>query len=318
MAHLRGIGCALLVAAGVAAVPVANAASWRHAGSITAPEGTDRTFVTDFDTDRTGALTVLYSGRDPNGSWGPMRLRDRPFGGPIGPVNLFDKHMLPGTPYADLEVAPNGRQLLASIDAVSRSRYKVVARSRRRAGVKWGRPRVVGTGRGRYDEAGIAAPSYLVVALSSPGEAVIAWQDEGTVSTAARTAGSGRFGAPVRFRERHLHELAMDGHGNALLVTAGEEAVMVTRRPAAGKFGGAQSLATADARPDPKWPVRLAVAGSGEAVLAWTELRRDDPSPAESMDNSVAAATGSTTAGFGSARRLTENDVFYPQVAISR
>src|SRR4051812_15167180 len=71
MAHLRGIGCALLVAAGVAAVPVANAASWRHAGSISAPEGRDRTFVPDFGTDRSGALTVLYRGRDFNGGWGP-------------------------------------------------------------------------------------------------------------------------------------------------------------------------------------------------------------------------------------------------------
>ena len=58
--------------------------------------------------------------------------------------------------------------------------------------------------------------------------------------------------------------------------------------------------------------------GSGEAVLAWTELRQDDPDPVESTDNSVAAATGSTTAGFDSVRRLTESDVFYPQVAISR
>src|SRR4051794_31615202 len=128
MARLCGIACALLVAAGVAAVPVANAASWRPAGSISAPEGTDRTFVTDFGTDRTGALTVLYRGRDFNGGWGPMRLRDRPFGGPIGLVNLFDKDVLGGVSYVDLEVAPNGRQLLASIDEVSRSRYKVVAR----------------------------------------------------------------------------------------------------------------------------------------------------------------------------------------------
>src|SRR3954464_10499922 len=128
MVHLRGIGCALLVAAGVAAVPVANAASWRHAGSISTPEGTDRTFATDFGTDRPGALTVLYRGRDRNGGWGPMRLRDRPFGGPIGLVILYDKDVLGGVSYVDLEVAPNGRQLLASIDEVSRSRYKVVAR----------------------------------------------------------------------------------------------------------------------------------------------------------------------------------------------
>src|SRR3954454_14818971 len=71
MAHLREVGCALLVAAGVAAVPVANAASWRDAGRILTREGTDRTFVTDFGTDRTGALTVLYRGRDFNGLWGP-------------------------------------------------------------------------------------------------------------------------------------------------------------------------------------------------------------------------------------------------------
>src|SRR4051795_3162761 len=102
MAHLREIGCALLVAAGVAAVPVANAASWRHAGSISAPEGTDRTFVTDLGTDRTGALTVLYRGRDPNGSWGPMRLRDRPFGGPIGLVNLYDEAVLGDFQFASL------------------------------------------------------------------------------------------------------------------------------------------------------------------------------------------------------------------------
>jgi hypothetical protein len=139
-----------------------------------------------------------------------------------------------------------------------------------------------------------------------------------TVSTAARSAGAGRFGGPVRFGERRINELAMDAHGNALLVATGEKAVLVVRRPAGGEFGGAQSLASADARPDPKSFARLAVASSGEAVLAWTELRRDDPDPVESMDNSVAAATGSTTAGFGSVRRLTESDVFYPQVAISR
>jgi hypothetical protein len=94
--------------------------------------------------------------------------------------------------------------------------------------------------------------------------------------------------------------------------------VLAMRRPAGGEFGGAQSLATADARPDPKGSAWLAVTGSGEAVLAWTELRQDDPDPAESTDNSVAAATGSTTAGFDSVRRLTESDVFYPEVAISR
>jgi hypothetical protein len=304
------------LAVGLAAVPVANAASWRHAGSISAPEGVDRTFVTDVGTDRTGALTVLYRGRDLNGGWGPMRLRDRPFGGPIGLVNIFDKKVLGGFPYADLEVAPNGRQLLASIDADARGRYKVVARSRRRAGAKWGRPRVVGEGRVRFDEGGIAAPSDVRVALASSGEALIAWQDLRTVSTVARTAGASRFGAPVRFGDRRMDELAMDAHGNALLVATGEEAVLVTRRPAGREFGGAQSLATADARPDGS--VRLAVTGSGDAVLAWTELRRDDPDPAESTDNSVAAATGSTVAGFGSARRLTESDVFYPQVAISR
>src|SRR3954447_13171603 len=318
MAHLRRIGCALLLVAGVAAVPAASAASWHSAGSISAPEGTDRTFVTDVGTDRTGALTALYRGRDPNGGWGPMRLRDRPFGGPIGLVNVYDEHALGGVSYTDVEVAPNGRQLLASIDAVSRSRYEVVARSRRRAGAKWGRPRVVGTGRVRYDEAGIAAPSYLRAALASSGEAVIAWQDDSTVSAAAGTAGASRFGAPVRFGERRINELAMDAHGNALLVATGEEALLVMRRPAGGKFGGAQSLATAGARPDPKWYARLAVAGAGEAVLAWTELREDDPHPVESMNNSLAAATGSTTAGFSSVRRLTESDVFYPQVAISR
>jgi hypothetical protein len=316
MAHFRGIACALLVAAGVASVPVANAASWRPAGSISAPEGTDRTFVTDFGTDRTGALTVLYRGRDFNGGWGPMRLRDRPFGGPIGLVNLYDKHVLGGFAYADLEVAPNGRQLLAYIDADARGRYEVVAASRRRAGAKWGRPRVVGKGRVRVDEGGIAAPSDLKVALASSGEAVIAWQDGATLSTAERTARAGRFGAPVRFGGRRLDALEMDAHGNALLVAIGKEAVLAMRRPAGGEFGAAQSLATADARPDGfAW---LAVTGSGEAVLAWTELRQDDPDPAESTNNSVAAATGSTTAGFGSVRRLTESDVFYPQVAISR
>lgn len=314
MAHLRGIGCALLVAAGVAAVPVANAASWRHAGNISAPEGTDRTFVTDVGTDRTGALTVLYRGRDLNGGWGPMRLRDRPFGGPIGLVNVFDKDVLGGFPYADLEVAPNGRQLLASIDESAKGRYEVVAVSRRHAGAKWGRPRVVGEGRVRFDEGGIAAPSDLRIALASSGEAVIAWQDGRTTSTAARTAGARRFGAPVRFGNRSLDALAMDAHGNALLVATGNDAVLAMRRPAGGEFGGEQSLATADGRPGFAW---LAVTGSGKAVLAWTELRRDDPDPAESTDNSVAAATGSTTAGFGSARRLTESDVFYPQVAIS-
>jgi hypothetical protein len=306
------------VAAGVAAVPVANAASWRHAGSISTPEGTDRTFVTDFGTDRTGALTVLYRGRDFNGGWGPMRLRDRPFGGPIGLVNLYDKGVLGGISYADLEVAPNGRQLLASIDADARGGYEVVAASRRRAGAKWGRPRVVGEGRVRVEEGGIAAPSDLRVALASSGEAVIAWQDGTTLSTAERTARAGRFDAPVRFGERRMDALAMDAHGNALLVATGEEAVLAMRRPAGGEFGGAQSLATADARPDPKGSAWLAVTGSGEAVLAWTELRQDDPDPAESTDNSVAAATGSTTAGFDSVRRLTESDVFYPEVAISR
>jgi hypothetical protein len=305
------------VGAGVAAAPVANAASWRDAGSISAPEGTDRTFVTDFVTDRTGALTVLYRGRDFNGGWGPMRLRDRPFGGPIGPVNLQDNDVLGGIPYGVLEVAPNGRQLLASIDADARGGYEVVVASRRRAGARWGRPRVVGEGRVRIEEGGIVAPSDLRVALASSGEAVIAWQDGTTLSTAARTAGADQFGAPVRFGERGLNALAMDAHGNALLVATGEDAVLAMRRPAGGEFGGAQSLATADARPDPKGFAWLAVTGSGEAVLAWTELRQDDPDPVESTDNSVAAATGSTTAGFGSARRLTESDVFYPQVAIS-
>src|SRR3954454_5796647 len=152
MAHLPRIACALIVAAGVAAVPVANAASWRHAGSISTPEGTDRTFVTDFGTDRTGALTVLYRGRDRNGGWGPLRLRDRPFGGSIGLVNLFDKDVLGGVPYAELEVAPNGRQLLAYIDADNRGRYEVLTTSRRRAGAAWRRPRVVGVGRGRVEE----------------------------------------------------------------------------------------------------------------------------------------------------------------------
>lgn len=315
MAHLRRIGCALLVAAGVAAVPAANAASWRAAGSITAPEGTDRTFVTDFGTDRTGALTVLYRGRDLNGGWGPMRLRDRPFGGPIRSVNLYDKHVLGGYSYADLEVAPNGRQLLASIDTKTGGRYEVVARSRRRAGAKWGRPRVVGVGRVRVDEGGIAAPSDLRVALASSGEAVIAWQDGPTLSTAMRSAGAGRFGAPVRLGKRRMAALAMDAHGNALLVAIGADAVLVMRRPAGGKFGGTQALATVGARPDPKGLAQLAVTGSGEAVLAWTELRQD--APPDSTDNSVAAATGSTTAGFGGARRLTESDVFYPEVAIS-
>jgi hypothetical protein len=308
------------VAAGVAAVPVANAASWRDAGRVSAPEGTHSTFVSDLGTDRTGALTVIYRGGDFNDDLGPARLRDRPFGGPIGLVNLYDEDVLGRRDlyYANLEVAPNGRQLLVSIDADGRRRYKVVARSRRRAGAKWGRPRVVGKGRVRIDEGGIAAPSDLRVALASSGEAVIAWQDGTTVSTAARIAGAGRFGAPVRFGERDMKELAMDAHGNALLVATGEEALLVVRRPAGGEFGGAQSLVTADAQPDPKVYPRLAVTGSGEAVLAWAELRKDDPYPSESMDNSVAAATGSTTAGFGSVRRLTESDVFYPQVAISR
>jgi hypothetical protein len=220
--------------------------------------------------------------------------------------------------YANLEVAPNGRQLLVSIDADGRRRYKVVARSRRRPGAKWGRPRVVGKGRVRVDEGGyIDSPSAPRVALASSGEAVIAWQDETTVSTVARTAGEARFGAPVRFGKRGMKELAMDAHGNALLVATGEEALLVVRRPAGGEFGGAQSLVTADAQPDPKVYPRLAVTGSGEAVLVWAELRKDDPYPSESMDNSVAAATGSTTAGFGRVRRLTESDVFYPQVAIS-
>jgi hypothetical protein len=317
MAHLRRIGCALLVAAGVAAVPVANASSWRHAGSISTPEGTDRTFVTDFGSDRTGALTVLYRGRDMNGGWGPMRLRDRPFGGPIGLVNLYDKDVLGGVEYADLEVAPNGRQLLAYIDADARGRYEVVATSRRRAGAAWGRPRVVGVGRVRVEEGTLVVPSALRVALASSGEAVIAWQDGPTLSTVMRTAGAGRFGAPVRFGHRGLDALAMDVHGNALLIAIGEEAVLAMRRPAGGEFGVAQSLATADGRPDPKGFAWLAVTGSGEGVLAWTELRRDDPDPIESTDNSVAAATGSTTTGFGSARRLTESDVFYPEVAIS-
>src|SRR4051794_23994627 len=205
MVHLRVIGCALLAAAGVAAVPVANAATWRHAGRISTPEGTDRTFVTDFGTDRTGALTVLYRGRDLNGGWGPMRLRDRPFGGPIGLVNLHDKDVLGGISYAHLVVAPNGRQLLASIDADDRGGYEVVAASRRRAGAKWGRPRVVGAGRVRVEEGGIAAPSEMRVALASSGEAVIAWQDGATLSTAARPARAGRFGAPVRFGERSLN-----------------------------------------------------------------------------------------------------------------
>src|SRR3954454_20920122 len=212
MAHLRLIGCALLVAAGLAAAPVTKAASWEPAGSISAPEGTDRTFVTDLVTDRSGALTALYHGGDPNGSWGPTRLRDRPFGGPIGLVNLYDEHVLPGYSYADLEVAPNGRQLLATIDRRARGRYEVVARSRRRAGAKWGRPRVVGKGRVVIDEGGIAAPSDLRVALASSGEAVIAWQDETTLSTAARNPGAGRFGAPVRFGDRRMDELAMDAH----------------------------------------------------------------------------------------------------------
>src|SRR3954449_11701969 len=163
MAHLRGIGCALIVAAGVAAVPVANAASWRHAGSISTPEGTDRTFVTDLGTDRTGALTVLYRGRDRNGGWGPMRLRDRPFGGPIGLVNLYDKDVLGGVEYADLEVAPNGRQLLAYIDADNRGGYEVVATSRKRAGTAWGRARVLGKGRVRVEEGTLVAPSALRV-----------------------------------------------------------------------------------------------------------------------------------------------------------
>src|SRR5204862_5150487 len=218
---------------------------------------------------------------------------------------------------ADLEVAPNGRQLLASIDTNTRGRYEVVARSRRRAGAKWGRPHVVGAGRVRVDEGGIAAPSDLRVALASSGEAVIAWQDGTSLSTAMRTARAGRFGAPVRLRKRWMAALAMDAHGNALLIAVGVDAVLAMRRPAGGKFGDTQSLATVGARPDPKGTPQLAVTGSGEAVLAWTELRRDDPDPAESTDNSVAAATGSTTAGFGSARRLTESDVFYPQVAIS-
>jgi hypothetical protein len=170
----------------------------------------------------------------------------------------------------------------------------------------------------RVDEGGIAAPSDLRVALASSGEAVIAWQDGTTLSTAMRTAGAGRFGAPVRLGKRWMAALAMDAHGNALLIAIGADAVLAMRRPAGGKFGGTQSLATVGARPDPKGTAQLAVTGSGEAVLAWTELRQDDPDPAESTDNSVAAATGSTTAGFGSARRLTESDVFYPQVAISR
>src|SRR3954471_5459740 len=321
MAELRGVACALLVAAGVAAVPVANAARWRDAGTISTPEGTDRTFVTDFGTDRTGALTVLYRGGDFNDDLGPARLRDRPFGGPIALVNLYDEDVLGRRDlgYANLEVAPSGRQLLASIDADGRRRYKVVARSRRRAGAKWGRPRVVGKGRVRVDEGGyIDSPSAPRVALASSGEAVIAWQDQTTVSTVARTAGAARFGAPVRFGKRSMKELAMDAHGNALLVATGEEALLVARRPAGGEFGGAQSLVTADAQPDPKVYPRLAVTGSGEAVLAWAELRKDDPYPEESLDNSVAAATGSTKAGFGSARRLSESDVFYPHVAISR
>ena len=303
--------------AGVAAVPVANAARWRHAGSISAPEGTDRTFVTDFGTDRTGALTVLYRGGDVDDVLGPLRLRDRPFGGPIGPVNLYDKDVLGGISYAHLTVAPNGRQLLASIDTDARGNYEVVARSRKRAGAKWGRPRVVGEGRVRIEEGGIVAPSDVRVALASSGEAVIAWQDGSTTSTAARTAGAARFGAPVRFGARLLNAVAMDARGNALLVATGERAVLVMRRPAGGEFGGTQSLATADGRPDPKGFAWLATTGSGEAVLAWTELRQDDPDPVESTDNSVAAATGSTTAGFGNARRLTDSDVFYPQVAIS-
>jgi hypothetical protein len=309
------------VVAGVAAPAVADAASWRDAGTISAPEGTHSTFVSDLGTDRTGALTVIYRGGDFNDDLGPARLRDRPFGGPIGLVNLYDKDVLGRRDlyYANVEVAPNGRQLLASIDADGRRRYKVVARSRRRAGAKWGRPRVIGKGRVRVDEGGyIDSPSAPRVALASSGEAVIAWQDGTTVSTAARTAGARRFGAPVRLGERFMKELAMDAHGNALLVATGEEALLAMRRRAGGKFGGAQSLATADAQPDPKVYPRLAVDASGEAVLAWAELRKDDPSPEESTDNSVAAATGSTTAGFGSARRLTESDVFYPQVAIDR
>src|SRR3954462_2629988 len=317
MAHLPRIACALLAAAGVAAVPVANAASWRDAGSISTPEGTDRTFVTDFGTDRTGALTVLYRGRDENGGWGPMRLRDRPFGGPIGLVNLYDKDVLGGVPYADLEVAPNGRQLLAYIDADNRGRYEVVTTSRRRAGAAWGRPRVLGRGRVRVEEGTLVVPSDLRVALASSGEAVIAWQDGATLSAAMRNAGAGRFGAPVRFGHRGLDALAMDAQGNALLIAIAEKAVLAMRPPAGGEFGAAQSLATADGRPDPKGFAWLAVTGSGEAVLAWTELRRDEPDPIESTDNSVAAATGSTTTAFGSARRLTDSDVFYPQVAIS-
>jgi hypothetical protein len=71
MAHLRGIGCALLVGAGAAAAPVANAASWRDAGTISAPEGTHSTFVSDLGTDRTGALTVIYRGGDFNDDLGP-------------------------------------------------------------------------------------------------------------------------------------------------------------------------------------------------------------------------------------------------------
>ena len=163
-----------------------------------------------------------------------MRLRDRPFGGPIGLVNLHDKDVLGGISYADLEVAPNGRQLLAYIDADARGGYEVVAASRRRAGAKWGRPQVVGTGRVRVEEGGIVAPSDVRVALASSGEAVIAWQDGATLSTAARTARAGRFDAPVRFGERSLNAVAMDAHGNALLVATGEEAVLAMRRPAGG------------------------------------------------------------------------------------
>jgi hypothetical protein len=291
MAHLRRLACATVVAlAGMQ--PAAHAAGWQPAGVVSDPIGTQDTLLVGAAADRTGELTLVYRGLDIDDEMGPLRFRDRPFGGPIGNVMTFTQQVRD----ARLAVAPSGRQLLAYVSRRDEDSYAVEAMSRRRPDGSWRPPDVVAEG--------LKEPFDLQAALAPSGEAVLSWQDGTELSVAARTAAGARFGDPLAVGTATApgSALAIDGKGNSLLAWSemGDGSERVMRRPAGGDFGGLQVLPIPGRAAVQGYRPELAVTSAGRAVLAWY----DQPAGATDRVYGAEAAVGTTSAGFGSARQL--------------
>lgn len=171
--------------------------------------------------------------------------------------------------------APDGRSLLVWATRSRRPRILAVDVD---AGGRFSTPRALSPAGAR-----VSAP---LAALGNGGEAVVAWRagtpKQRQVQVAVRPAG-GDFGAGATITRGPgravLTSLAMAADGRALLAWARRSGrdvwgVEVAARPAGGTFSDPVKLGRGVAR-----GAHVAVAPTGEAVVAWTESRRRDSPP---------------------------------------